>query len=158
MKWPWSKKDLSYKVNQEPLNNIIQRSINNMELVKNLFYSNIWQLMPIWIMLLIQAVTEYRFKTEEYISNLLIFIVISCATILSDFFDEKRPIEKEMPVMIAAFILIAILSLASVLYCLFLLQEFNNIFIRKYLIFCLILIWILIVVVINLWQVARKDK
>lgn len=143
---------------QEPMYKVVVRKLNGIGILRNLFFSNIFQLLPIWVMLLIQFVTEYFFGIEEYIGNLLIFVIVACATNLSDLFRKGSSKMKEMSTTFAIFILIFILCFASILYCLLLLYNLADLRIRIPLLMYSTILFTLIAVLINIWQAARKGN
>lgn len=143
---------------QEPVYKVIVRKLNGIDILRNLFFSNIFQLLPIWVMLLIQFVTEYFFGIEEYIGNLLIFAIVACATNLSDLFRKSGSKMKELSTIFAIFILIFVLCFSSILYCLLLLYNLADLRIKIPLLMYFALLFTLIVVLINIWQAARKGN
>lgn len=84
-------------IKQEPAIKVIIQKLKDMAIWKNLFISNIFQLLAIWVMLLLQFVSEHTFSIDDYIGNLLVFDIVACATNLSDTFGEENSKTKEMP-------------------------------------------------------------
>lgn len=127
----------------------------NEKMLKNICFSNFFQLLPVWVMLLIQLVSEYSFQIEEYISNLLVFTVVACAANLSDLFGTNNLKEKVMPVTL--FILVLIMCFASIMYCLLLLYDQIHLKIKMETSLFFSVVFTLGVVLLNIWQTARKD-
>ena len=145
-------------IKQEPLNDIIFRVLHNPNIWKNLFFSNIFQLLPIWVMLLIRFVTGYYFINKEYISNLLVFVIIACATNLSNLFNRNNSRLNEISTMLAIFVSVFIICFASILYCLILLDKKMILTLKEDILMCFSILFTLIVVFISIWQVVRKGK
>ena len=104
------------EVVQESKVKVILRWLENPDLLKSLFFSNIFQLLPIWVMLLIQWITEIMFDIDNYISNLLVFVVIACVTNISDLLEEDNMERNKVSILCMLFFLFGILCIASILY------------------------------------------
>lgn len=144
---------------QEPKVNVILRCMRNPELIKSLFFSNIFQLLPIWVMLIIQWITEFVFKINNYISNFLVFVVIACVTNICDLLEEDNIKRSKVSILCMLFLWFGILCIASILYSLILLEEVVELKIKMdYLMGCA-LTFALIVCFISLYQkVSEKGK
>lgn len=70
-------KQVQLSIRQEPLKEVLVRKLNDVAIWKNLFSLNICQLLAIWIMLLMQFISEYKFSIGDYISNLLAFDIVA---------------------------------------------------------------------------------
>lgn len=142
---------------QESFDRILYKYFTNEKMWKNLFFSNIFQLLPVWVMLLIQFVSEYSFPSKEYIGNLLVFVVIACATNLSNLFGKNNFKTKEISITFEIFVLVFVLCFASILYCLLLLYDQTHLKIKMNILLYCSLFFTLIAVLINVWQTVRKD-
>lgn len=145
-------------IKQEPLGNVIIRLLHNPDLWKNLFFSNIFQILPIWVMLLIQLVSAYNFIHKEYISNLLVFVIIASATNLSNLFSEDNFKLNIITTLFAIFISIFIICFASIMYCLILLNNKMMLELKIDILMGFSILFTLIVVYISIWLVVRKGK
>lgn len=150
------KKEKQLLIIQEPVNEVISRKLNDV-LWKNIIISNFCQLLAIWIMLLLQFVSEYRFSIEDYISNLLAFDIVACASNLSDIFGKDNTPKKETSNYLTVGILIIVICFASILYALSLICDWGiGIQIKKDLIWAISIIFTLIVLLISMLQAARR--
>lgn len=151
------KKSQTYTYKQESLDRVIIRSLGKGGIAR-WFFSNIFQLMPIWIMLLIQYVSEYNFKLEAYISNLLAFSLLTSGINISDFLEENDSALNRIFTICAIFVLVGVLCFSSILYCLVLLYDLANLKISANLLLQFSIYFIFIVLVIGSWQVARRER
>lgn len=85
------------------------------ELLDQIFI-DVFQLLPIWVMLLISYVSKYSFNIRDYIGNLLVYVTVSCAVVLSDLVKKSKFKANGILQKIAIFLDILILSLSSILY------------------------------------------
>lgn len=110
-------------------------------------------------MAFIQIVSVYEFKIRDYINNLLVFVIVSCAANLSDIFGKKNFKMKKTATIFVIFVLISILCFTSTFYCLILLCSVSsNLLIKENIMLSLSLIFTLIVILISVLKVARKEK
>lgn len=144
---------------QESKIKVIVRCLRNPELLKSLFFSNIFQLLPIWVMLLVQWITEFMFEIDNYICNLLVFVVIACVSNICDLLEEDNIKRSKESILWMLFISFGILCIASIFYSLILLKEIVALKIRMdYLKGCS-LTFALIACFISLYQkVSEKGK
>lgn len=149
-------------IKQEPKYKIWSRKFID-DSLKNLIISNVCQLIVIWIMMLLQFVAACNFSAEEYISNLLSFDVVACATNLAGAYGKGKRKEKGntkrrrvLSYNLAGILIIGI-SFTSVLYSLLLINSSGaDIPIRIDVIWALTIIITLIVILISLWQAVRR--
>lgn len=143
---------------QEPAKEVMFRRLNEiMAIWKNLFISNFCQLLAIWIMLLLQIVSEYSFSIEDYMSNLLAFDIVACATNLSDAYGKDDSKVKEMLPFGTVGVLIIVICFASILYCLSLTYDWEtNLQIKKDVIMAFSILFTLIVILISILQAVRR--
>lgn len=144
---------------QEPAKEVISRKLNNVSW-KNLIIlmiSNGCQLLVIWIMLLLRSVTEYRFSIDDYISNLLAFVIVACATNLSDAFGKDSSKFKETLTYFTIGLLIFVICFASILYCLSVICDWGiDIKIKKDVICAISIIFTLIVILVSLLHAVKR--
>ncbi len=150
--------DTEIYIEQESVSKIFLRNINNADVWYNLFFSNVFQLLPIWIMVLIQLVSKYRFDIQNYISNLLVFVIVSCVTVLCDLFGKTSFKMDELSTTVIIFVLISLSCVASVLYCLVLLYDVTELVIKEHTILYCSFIFTFITILMSLWKAARKEK
>lgn len=144
-------------INQEPLKKILARKLNDIVIWKNLFISNICQLLAIWIMLLLQFVSEYKFCIEDYISNLLAFDIVACATNLSDIFGKDNSKMKETPTYLTIAVLTIVICFSSILYGLSLMCNWEiDLHMKTDVVMALSIIFALIVILISMMQATRR--
>lgn len=144
-------------ISQEPIKKILARKLGDMAVWKNLFISNICQLLAIWIMLLLQFISEHRFGIEDYISNLLAFDIVTCAANLSDIFGKNNSKAKEEPPYFTVGILTIIICFASILYGFSLIFEWGiDLQIKTDLVMALSIIFTLIVILVSMLQATRR--
>lgn len=123
-----NKNDIS--IQQEP---IFRRRIQ-LKITTNLctmVFSLAFQLLPIFVMLLIQFIIEYNFDILEYISNLISYVVVSSAISLSGLFrKDLKKNRKEKMFNILVFI--GLLCFSSILYGIVMLCDIEKIGMKKY--------------------------
>ena len=152
------KKNLDFAIVQESRWSAYTRQFLNVGFLRAILFSNILQLLPVWVMYIIQLVSKYRFGIEEYVSNFLVFIIISCGVNLADLFTRKTLKINEMSILFVIFLQIFIMCTALILYCLLLLSSLTSLSIitLRYCIFSFI--FFIIVVFINLWkEISNED-
>ena len=144
---------------QEPRKNILIRKLNNAEVWKNLCFSNIFQLIPIWVMSFIQMVSVYKFEIRDYTNNLLVFVIVSCAANLSDIFGGKNLKMEKTATIFVIFVLISVLCFTSTFYCLMLLCSVSSgLLIKENIMLSISLIFTLVVILISVLKTAGKEK
>lgn len=89
-------------------------------------FSTFFQFIPIWIMFLIQSVSEYQFEFEEYIGAVLIFDITTCAITVPGILKKHNWSRKDLLMIILLFSLLCILCFSTVLYCLLLVDKLKN--------------------------------
>lgn len=135
---------------------ILQKS-NDFSIWKNLLISNAFQLLAIWIMLLLQFVTEHKFSSNEYIGNLLVFDIAACATNIADIFGDDNPESKKMSTFFTISVFILIICLASVLYCLSLIYGWKmQLQIKEDKVMFLSIIFTLLVILMGLGNTVKR--
>lgn len=72
------KKNANVQIRQEPKKNTDEN--NNIKVVLKNTFNLIIQLLPVWFMILLEVVTNIKFKMEDYTSNLLVFTIMSSVT------------------------------------------------------------------------------
>ncbi len=123
-----------------------KKSVN---ILKDLICSNIFQILPIWLMILLQMVSKYYFDIKDYTENLLVFTIVACITNLADSYGEDN---KEK------FISSAILCCAIFLYTLILLSKFTELDLKFIIIFVFAIIFAVCVIMIGYLQEKRKEE
>lgn len=149
-------KQVQLSIRQEPLKEVLVRKLNDVAIWKNLFSLNICQLLAIWIMLLMQFISEYKFSIGDYISNLLAFDIVACATNLSDIFGKENSKTKEISTTFTIGVLTIVICFASILYGLSLICDFIDLHLKTDLVMALSILFTLIVILISMLQAARR--
>lgn len=67
----------------EPVQNTREWIKNNTQEARRIVFRISIQFLPIWIMLLLGVVADYQWELKELISNLLIYTIVACATVLA---------------------------------------------------------------------------
>lgn len=147
------KKTSGFYLQQESIFKIIIRHLKYPNKL-NVFLINILQLLPVWIMLLIHIVSKYQFPFREIVSNLIVYVVVTCGTNLYDLFRKSIDTINNIPKIISTFLSIIILCFASILYCLLLLCNVTDIKIEEYIIFLIALILVPTILFISIWQTS----
>lgn len=150
--------DKNIRIEQEPWSNVMIRLLRTQNIWKNILFTNISQLLPVWIMLLIKKVSMYYFNISDYICNMLVFVMIACVTNISDLLG-KRCKNSDISLIFAIFIHALTLCFSSTLYCLVLLSTLKNldIKIKNSVIMNFSIFFILVEALISIWQVSRKE-
>lgn len=82
-------------------------------------FNILFQLMPIWILVLLHIILGRQVEFNEYISTLLVFNIATCATIIPDI--SRNPQKLYMTFLV--FLLLFVLCFSNILYCLLLVDE-----------------------------------
>lgn len=151
--------DSGVSFEQEPRKNVLLREINKEDLLENILFTNVFQLIPIGIMGFIQIVSVYKFDLGDYISNLLVYVIISCAASLYDILGKKNLLHTKTATISVIFFLITILCFTSTFYCLVLLCSVSSDFYNKEeIMLSFSIIFTLLAFLISFFKIARKEK
>lgn len=149
-------------VRQEPVMkrilNWIRWFISNREMWRVILFSNLFQLLPVGVMLFIQFVSECKFGTIDVFANIIAFGIIACISNLSEMLEKDTVHEKGILELFMAGILIFILCFSLILYCLMLLYDQKHLNIDLYIIIVITLIFVGCTILVSMWQVARKSE
>lgn len=146
---------LEIYIKQESVWRVCIRALCNSHFLKAFIFSNIIQLLPVWIMITIHLASVCAFGIEEYISNLLTFIIISCAVNLTDLYKEKESRADAPPALVTNLSFI-ILIFSLILYCLWLINYTKNLGIKTLNYYIITIALCIIVMFINFWKESKK--
>lgn len=145
---------LDINIKQESYLKAYIQKFHNIEFIKIIFFSIGFQILPVFVMFLIQLISNHKFSISEYIENFLVFVIVSCAANISELFTEKNLKINEPSTIVSIFILISVLCLSSVMYCLELIDSVTQS--DKY---CAVsFIFFIIIVYINLWRESKNKR
>lgn len=80
---------LDINIKQESYLKAYIQKFHNIEFIKIIFFSIGFQILPVFVMFLIQLISNHKFSISEYIENFLVFVIVSCAANISELFTEK---------------------------------------------------------------------
>lgn len=151
------KKELDVAIKQEGRIIVFLRKLLQQDSV-NLFFSIAFQLLPIWVMILIRIVSDYSFNIREFTSNLMIFVIVACATNLSELLRINDEFKNKLSTICMIFCSTLILCISSILYCLLIVQGFAELRIKDDILLAISVVFTLFVVLIGYWMISRKEK
>lgn len=131
--------------------------LKNAAFWKTIVFSNIFQLLPIWIMFIIQLVSEYTFNIREYICNFLTFVIIACTVNLADFLQKTETKSNKISRIFVISLLMLVLCFALTIYCLQLLCDFIKFKISETKICAFAVIFLIIIILINIWKEVKNQ-